>query len=166
MASETYSYSYTVADIGKVLDNFAADFDMIAQSTGLRTREDVRETSADVKLMAEYGYLSVVNLYLRDAGGTIIRAAKYEVNTNGGGLAASRPGNSLWPRTAGGTLCVYVEYNSAWSSLSDLQRSNFRARLQRPWGSYSLDTSFPRLVRQSDRNYVSNGYALQKSAYT
>jgi hypothetical protein len=165
MSSGTYTHSYTVADVGKVLDSFAADFDMMAQSTGLRDREDVRSTSADVKLMAEWGYLGVVNLCLHDSAGSIVRAAKYEVETNGGGLSASRPGNSLWPRLIGGALRVYVEFSETWDSLSAVQQADFNTRLRKTWVSSSVDTSFPRLNRQTDRNYVSNGYALQKSVY-
>ena len=62
--ADTYSTTYTTADIGKVIDCFAADFDMVAQSTGLRTREDARAVSADVKTMAQNGYLAEVDLVL------------------------------------------------------------------------------------------------------
>jgi hypothetical protein len=165
MASESYTHSYTIIDIGKVLDSFAADFDMVAQSTGLRTRQDVQETSSDVKRMAQHGYLKIVNLYLRDIAGTITRAAKYDVSTNGGSLTGARPGNALWPRTPGGMLCVYVEHNGEWSALSDASRLAFNQSLNKTWGSYALDTSFPRLTRSADRSYVSNGYALTKSVF-
>ena len=165
MASGTFSETYTVADIGKVVDCFAADFDMMAQSTGLRTREDVKDTSADVKHMAERGYLKVVNLYLRDAVGTITRAAKYEVSTNGGALTASRPGNALWPRTPGGMLCVYVEYAQTWWDLPQPRKDAFKKELSKTWGAITLDTSFPHLTRSADRSYVSNGYAFHKSVF-
>jgi hypothetical protein len=164
MGTGTYTQSYTVVDVGKVLDCFAADFDMAAQSTGLRTREDVRATSADVKRMATFGYLKAVTLCLLNGAGIVIRAAKYEV-TNGATLAASRPGNSLWPRMAAGLLHVHVEYNQVWSSLSQQQRLEFRQGLVQGWGASALDTSFPGLNRSTDRNYVSNGYALQRTSF-
>lgn len=165
MASETYTETYTVADVGKVLDCFAADFDMIAQSTGLRTCEDVAATSADVKLMAQYGYIAAVSVFVRNAVGGIPTAAKYEVSTGDGALTASRPGNALWPRTTGSTLCVQVDCTPAWIELSGAKREEFRKKLQQAWGPASVDTNFPGLTRSLDRNYVSNGYALKKSIF-
>lgn len=165
MASETYTQSYTVADIGKVIDQFAADFDMAHQSTGLRTREDVRMTTGDVKRMAERGFLSAVNLYLQDGNGRIPVATKYEVSTNGGALTASRPGNMLWPRTPGGTLALLVEYSPAWWGLPENKKAEFKKELKVQWGTSNIDPSFPGLSRSVDRSYVSNGYALNKSVY-
>src|SRR4051812_11923474 len=104
--ADTYSTTYTTADIGKVVDCFAADFDMVAQSTGLRSRENARAVADDVKTFAQHGYLVDVNLCLQDAFGRIVRAAKYEVSTNASLWTAQRPGNNLWPRTPGGDLVV------------------------------------------------------------
>lgn len=164
--SESVTRTFTVADVGKVLDCFAADLDGMGQSTGLRSRENTKATAADVKLMAQYGYLAEVNIYLKNAGGAIIRAAKYQVNTDAGALTASRPGNYLWPRTPGGQLCVHVTYTNAWWRLSEPQKAAFRSRLLRSWGTLGLDTSFPMLTRVFDRNYVSNGFGLQKTLFT
>ena|SRR6266446_5423212 len=167
--SETYSESvtrtFTTADVGKVLDCFAADLDGMGQSTGLRTRENTKAAAADVKLIAQQGYLSEVNLYLKDPNGTTIRASKYVVSTDGASLTASRPGNYLWPWTPGGQLGVHVTYSHKWWSLSATQKDNFKRRLALQWGTLDLDTSFPMLTRYSDRNYVSNGFALQKSVF-
>lgn len=167
--SETYSESvtrtFTTADVGKVLDCFAADLDGMGQSTGLRTREDTKAVAADVKFMSQQGYLAEVNLYLKDTNGKTIRAAKYVVSTNGASLTASRPGNYLWPRTPGGQLCVHVTYSQTWWNLSETQKANFKQRLGLQWGLLDLDTSFPMLTRYSDRNYVSNGFGLQKSVF-
>ena len=168
--AETFSISkthtFTVADVGRVLDCFAADFDGMGQSTGLRTRENTKAVAGDVKQMAVRGFLREVNLYLKDANGQIIRAAKYEVATDAGVLTASRPGNYLWPRTPSGQLCVHVTYTDAWwTKLTDEQRAAFKASLSVQWGTLDLDTSFPMLRRQYDRNYVSNGFGLQKTVF-
>lgn len=170
MIGETYSESvtrtFTIADVGKVLDCFAADLDGMGQSTGLRSRENTKAIAADVKLMAQYSYLAEVNIYLKNAEGTIIRAAKYQVNTNSGALTASRPGNYLWPRTPGGQLCVHVTYTDAWWKLSEPQQATFKSRLLLTWGLLNLDTSFPMLSPLFDRNYVSNGFGLQKTLFS
>ena len=167
--SETYSesatHTFTMADVGRVLDCFAADFDGMGQSTGLRSRDDTKAVEGIGTHGAE-PLLDKVNIYLKDATGTIIRAAKYQVNSNAGTLTASRPGNYLWPRTSSGQLCVHVTYTDAWWKLSELQKDNFKARLCRPWGTLNLDTSFPMLIRVFDRNYVSNGFGLQKTLFT
>ena len=163
--SESVSHTYTSVDVGKVLDCFAADLDGFGQSTGLLTREQTQDFAADVKLMAQRGYLSEVNVYLRDAMGSTIRATKYEVSI-GATLTASRPANYLWPRTPGGQLCVHVTYNATWSQLTDAQRLAFKLTLRLTWGSVHVDTSFPMLRRSGDRTYASNGYALQKSVFS
>ncbi len=163
--SESATRTFTIADVGKVLDCFAAEIDGMGQSTGLRSRENTKAVAADVKLMAQQGYLAEVNLYLKDTNGVTIRAAKYKVSSDGASLSGSRPGNYLWPRTPGGKLCVHVTYSRAWWNLSETQRANFKQRLGLQWGTLDLDTSFPMLTRYSDRNYVSNGFALQKSVF-
>ena len=95
--SESLTQTYTIADIGKVIDCFAADLDMTSQSTGLLNRDLVKQYAADVKAKAQKGYLLEANIVLRDSSGKVIRAAKYEVNTEAGSLVASRPGNNRWP---------------------------------------------------------------------
>ncbi len=47
-ATQSQSVSFTVADIGKVIDCFAADLDMNAQSTGLLGWEAARQSAEDV----------------------------------------------------------------------------------------------------------------------
>jgi len=163
--SDTYTQSFTTVDVGKVLDCFAADFDGISQSTGLRTREDVNALSADVKLMASRGYLRDVSLCLVSAGGSTLRAAKYEVNTSAGVLTASRPGNHLWPYTPDGVLQVLVNNTDTWKNLPEHPKEAFRQELNRAWSRSGIDTSFPALRGTADRNYVSNGFGLQRSTY-
>src|ERR1700693_307729 len=102
MYVETQSRTFTIADIAKVIDCVAADLDMNAQSTGLLSRDLVKRYAADVKALAQQGYLLEANIVLQDAAGNPIRAAKYEVSTDGTTLTAHRPGNNLWPRTPGG----------------------------------------------------------------
>jgi hypothetical protein len=164
-ATQSQSVSFTVADVGKVIDCFAADLDMNAQSTGLLTWEAVRRSADDVKVMAQKGYLLEANIVLEDASGTIIRAGKYEVATDTSTLTAQRPGNNLWPRTPGGQLYVVVRYSQTWRNLTDTQRAAFVKTLSSSWSSSSTDLSFPGLTRSSDRSYVSNGWGVTKSVY-
>ena len=102
--AESLTQTYTIADIGKVIDCFAADLDMTSQSTGLLTRELVKGYAADVKAMAQRGYLLEANIVLKDASGNVIRAAKYEVNTD----AASPYSTSFAQRSASASLSKRV----------------------------------------------------------
>jgi hypothetical protein len=164
--TESLTQTYTVADIGKVLDCIAADLDMNSQSTGLLAREQVRKYAADVKAMAQMGYLLEANIVLNDSSGDVIRAAKYEVSTDASTLTAHRPGNNLWPHTPAGGLNIVVRYSEKWRQLTANQRAAFERTLSISWTPSNTDLSFPSLTRSSDRNYVSNGWGVTKSVYT
>jgi len=165
MFSETELETYTIADIAKVIDCVAADLDMNAQSTGLLSRDLVKQYAADVKALAQQGYLVEANIVLRNAVGQPIRAAKYEVATDGTSLTAHRPGNNLWPKTPGGALVVVVQYSQKWLDLSDAQKIAFKKTLSPDWSASTTDLSFPSLHRSSDRSYVSNGWGVTKSVF-
>jgi Bacterial HORMA domain family 1 len=163
--TESLTQTYTIADIGKVIDCFAADLDMTAQSTGLLTRDLVKQYAADVKAMAQSGYLLEANIVLKDSAGGVIRAAKYEVSADASSLTASRPGNNRWPATPKGDLSVVVRHSEKWRNLTDSQRQAFHGTLGTNWTTSSTDLSFPALTRYADRNYVSNGWGVTKSVF-
>src|SRR2546430_66051 len=115
---------------------------MNSQSTVLLTRDLVKRYAADVKAMAQRGYLIEANILLKDSVGNVIRASKYEVSTDATSLTASRPGNNRWPATPGGELTVVVRYSQKWRDLTDSQRAAFSATLNTSWVSSSTDLSF------------------------
>lgn len=161
----TLTQTYSVADIGKVIDCIAADLDMNSQSTGLLTRDLVKMCAADVRTLAQKGYLLEANIVLYDPSGEPIRAAKYEVSTDASTLTAHRPGNNLWPRTPSGELSIVVRYSQKWRDLTEAQRVAFGQTLSTGWTTSNTDLSFPSLTRSADRNYVSNGWGVTKSVY-
>lgn len=161
----TLTQTYSVADIGKVIDCIAADLDMNSQSTGLLTRDLVKKYAADVKALAQKGYLLEANIVLYDSSGEPIRAAKYEVSTDASTLTAHRPGNNLWPRTPSGELAIVVRYSQKWRDLTYAQQAAFSQTLNMGWTTSNTDLSFPSLTRSADRNYVSNGWGVTKSVY-
>ncbi|MEW5976448.1 MAG: hypothetical protein AB1898_11665 [Acidobacteriota bacterium] len=165
MYTESVTQTFTIADIRKVIDCIAADLDMSSQSTGLLTREQVKSYAADVRAFAQNGYLLEANIVLYDSSGEPIRAAKYEVSTDGSLLKAQRPGNNLWPRTPFGELAIVVRYSQKWRDLTDGQRTAFSQTLNIAWMPSHTDLSFPRLTRSADRAYVSNGWGVTKSLY-
>lgn len=166
----TYSYTttstYTATDVKRVMDYFAADFDMIAQSTGLRTREDVKAVSADIRKMAVNGYLDEVNLYLVDKNGTTIRATKYKVSESASLWTSDKPSKNLWPACPGGQLKVHVTHNSKWWALTQSQRDTFESDYEVTWGTGKLDTNFPMLSQSSSQQYCSNAYGLKKTLFS
>jgi hypothetical protein len=163
--SESLTETYSVADIGKVIDCVAADLDMNSQSTGLLTRDQVKNYAADVKALAQKGYLVEANIVLLDSTGAPIRAAKYEVSTDASTLTAQRPGNNRWPSTPSGQLSIVVQYSQKWRNLTDAQRAAFKQGLSTGWTTSNTDLSFPTLTRSADRNYVSNGWGVTKSVF-
>jgi hypothetical protein len=164
--AETVTQTYTVADIGKVIDCIAADLDMNSQSTGLLSRHTAKSYAADVRFLAQRGYLQEANIVLRNSAGMVIKAAKYEVSTDASTLAAQRPGNNLWPRTPQGDLTVVVKHSQKWMYLPEPQKDAVRQLLATTWSASATDLSFPTLTRTPDRNYVSNGWGVTKSIFS
>lgn len=166
-ATGTQTNTYTVADVRKVVDNFAADFSMMAQATGLRSRESVAETVSDLKIFAEYGYLINVKLVLKDAAGTQIRGAAYTVSDAASGWTSERPGGNLWPRTPGGALKVVAALNDDWWAKTSDQKAAFidRHSLNNPWEVTTEDTSFSGLSASAGQKYASNGYGWDRTNY-
>lgn len=163
----TQTTTYTVADVRRVADNFAADFSMMAQATGLRSRDSVAETVSDLKTFAEEGLLIGVDLILKDAKGNQLRAAVYTVSESAAGWISGRPGGNLWPRTPGGSLKVIATLSPAWWSKTDAQKDAFRTNhgLQSNWDPTTEDTSFAGLQATEGQRYASNGYGWQRMNY-
>jgi hypothetical protein len=166
--ASTHTTTYTVADIRKVVDNFAADFSMVAQATGLYSRDGVSRVVTDLKIFAEYGYITDVKLILTDARGITIRGATYDVSTSASGWASDRPGNNIWPRTPGGSLNVIASFTSGWWDKSDAEKESFQKAtgLNSIWVRSSQDCSFSGLVATSGQRYASNLYGWERTNYT
>lgn len=167
MFTSTLSKTYTVTDIRDVLASFAADFSMMAEATGLRSRESVTETVGDIIGFAAAGYLQAIDIILLAADDTKLRAAKYTISITAAGWANDRPGNNLWPRTPSGTLQVVVTLSPAWSRLSDLEQRRVREQqgITGDWPPTNVDTSHRELVAAADRRYASNGFGAEKTSY-
>jgi hypothetical protein len=166
-ATGTQTRTYTVADVRKVVDNFAADFSMMAQATGLRSRESVAESVSDLKTLAEYGYLINVKLILKNAAGTQIRGAVYTVSDAAAGWTSGRPGGNLWPRTPGGVLKVVATLSADWWEMTSDRKAAFITRhsLNSPWDLTTEDTSFSGLSASAGQRYASNGYGWDRTNY-
>lgn len=167
MSVGTQTRTYTIADIRRVLADFAADFAMIAQATGLRSRESVAETVSDLVGFAGAEYLEAIDVILWDASGRKLRAAKYMVSTSAVGWMTERPGNNLWPKAPGGRLQVIATLSGAWWKLDENEQAVIRERwgIAGAWSVTSTDTSHYGLTAAVDRRYASNGFGVEKTLY-
>jgi hypothetical protein len=164
----TQTTTYTIADIRKVVDNFAADFSMMAQATGLRSRENVAEVVSDLRVFSENGYLVQVTLFLRDKDDKKLRAAVYKVSESAIGWNSDRPGNNLWPRTTDGSLWVVATLIDAWWQKTDGAKEAFvkDRGLHGAWAKTDEDTSLTGLSSSTGQKYASNGYGWERTNYS
>ena len=164
----TQTTTYTVADIRKVVENFAADFSMMAQATGLRTRESVAAVVSDLNKFAEHDYLVAVTLFLLDKDGNKLRVAVYKVADSAVGWKSDAPGNNLWPRTEGGSLWVLGTLTDAWWNKTESDKDAFIKNngLNSPWSKTEKDTSLSGLTSSAGQKYASNGYGWERTNYS
>jgi len=163
----TQTTTYTVVDIRKVVDKFAADFAMIVQATGIHDRNYVSKVVCDLKIFAEYAYLEKVNLILKDASGTRIRAAVYNVAESAVGWKSDRPGNNLWPRTPGGNLLIIVMTSNTWNEKMPAEKQTFiTQKMNLSWPTGTEDTSFAEMKISAGQKYESNTYGWERTNFT
>lgn len=162
--ANTSTSTYTSADINKVVDNFAADFSMMGQSTGLWTRQEISDLVTDLRIFATNKLLLRVSVLLKDEDGNELKAAVYRVETSATGWRADRPGDALWPKAEGGILKVIVGLSADWDEKTDAQRQGYG--LIGSWPVTTEDTSFPGLTRSTGQQYSSRGYGWERDNYT
>lgn len=165
-ATATVTETYTRADVRKVFEKFCADYRLAARATELLSEEDAESTAEDVVAFAEADYVKAVHLVLRQANGAIVRAEEYLVTKTAAGLMDARPGGCIWRPVPGGSLAVVLDPSHTWEALTEQQKGRFRAKLNGSWGPIVFDTTYSGLSRSPARDYVSNGYGLQRSSIT
>ena len=167
MATGTQTTTFTVVDIRRVVENFAADFAMIGAATGLQTRDEVASTVQDLGLFAELGYLVEISVFLETPTGAQPRAAKYVVSKSAAAWVTQMPGNNLWPKIPNTTLRVIATFSDEWWQKTEEQKQNVRQRygIQYAWSHTTTDTTFRHLTGAVDRRYASNGYGMERKSY-
>ena len=167
MGTGTQTSTFTVVDIRRVVENFAADFAMIGEATGLRTRDEVASTVQDLGLFAELGYLQEISVFLETPSGAQPRARKYSVSRSATGWTTQMPGDNLWPRLPNTQLRVVATFSDEWWLMSEEEKQKVRSRfgIQGTWARTNTDTSFRHLAGAVDRRYASNGYGMERKSY-
>ena len=166
-SSYTATYTYTVADIKKVLGSFAADFAMMVMSAGVTDawpRDRVASCVEDLFDFARHGYISKIDVSLWD-GEIERRAARYTVSTSAYGWNNDRTGGCIWPSSADAMIELVVTWSAAWKQLASDDRIAFLESLRLPWTSSDVDTSHSGLAQRQDRTFASNGFGLQRSSF-
>lgn len=162
--SGTYSATetYTASDIELVMRRVKADLVMIAASTGAVTEEKARDWAHDIEMLAKNGYLQMVDLTLFSFG-VEQKATRFIVSTESGELTMNRPGGVRWPKVQDPDLRIVLFYTDAYDSRA---RDNMRNKLKISWSPTNADTSHSSLQSNIGRDYVSNGYGMQRKDYS
>lgn len=163
-SSYSYSDSYSVVDVRKVMDQVHADMRMIAQSTNLWQQSEADKTMADIIRFAEEGYLDRIQIRLVGTDGKNVRVYDYNIHKNVSGWTGERAGGNLWSGFAS-RMAVTITFSSEWYSLSDAQKSAFKTGLNFAWGTTTDDLSVDHLSVSGQRTYASNGYGVKKAVY-
>lgn len=162
--SATSTSTYTVADVENVMRKFRADLLMIAETSGGCTTAAAHQYAADIELLAKEGCLAYVDLTLM-VGAEEKKAVRYTVNAQAGALTAARPGGVMWPAYRNATLRVVLGETAKWTNLPAAADQALRRRLHIAWTSTNVDLSHATLSGSNGRNFVSNGWALERKDY-
>lgn len=163
----TQTRTFTTADIRKVVENFAADFSMMVQFTGIHSREYVSKTVSDLNIFAEFRYLDQVMVMQKDKYGNKLNAAIYRISESAIGWTSERPGNNRWPRTPDGALIVIATMTKAWNDKTDAEKLAFSKErgLNWAWSPTTQDITLIGLNSCVGQKYASNGYGWERTNY-
>ncbi|RWD16099.1 MAG: hypothetical protein EOS75_29975 [Mesorhizobium sp.] len=156
--TRTATATYTVADIENVVRRVKADLAMLADSTGAWTAAKAADYAHDIEVLAKAGYLAWVDVTLL-SNGIEQKAVRFNVDTDAGSWAASRPGGVLWPKMPGAHLRIILSYTDAYTSAA---REATKGKLKIGWVTSYEDTSHSSLTASGGRNYASNTYGMQR----
>lgn len=160
--TSTATETYTVADIEVVMRRVTADLVMIASSTRAITEEKAHDWGHDIELLAKHGYLKKVDLTLLSSG-VEQKAVCFEVITVSGELSMSRPGGVMWPQVLNPELRILIWYTPTYDEAA---RAKMAPLLNINWTSSTADSSHRSLTAVAGRDYVSNGYGMQRKNYS
>lgn len=164
----TKTTTFTVADIRKVIENFAADYTMIGEITGLRTRDYVSKDIADLTQFANDGYLVRVTLYQLDKDGNPLNVSVYEVSESAAAWKTGNPGGNLWPVVSGSSLQLIATLTDAWFAKSDASQQQYvkDKGLHGSWAKSGKSMSLAGLKSSEGQKYASNGYGWARTNYS
>lgn len=156
--TRTATTTYTVIDIQNVVRRVRADLVMIGDSTGAWTPEEAKQYAEDVELLATAEFLQYVDITLF-SNGVEVKATRFDVDTDAGGLTSSRPGGVLWPKVYKPFLRIVLRYTKAYTAA---EKENMKNKLNIDWSPTDADTSHSGLKSAGGRDYSSSSYGMQR----
>jgi Bacterial HORMA domain family 1 len=160
--TSTATDTYSVADIEIIMRRVTADLIMIASSTKAISEQKARDWGHDIELLAKNDYLKKVDLTLLSFG-VEQKATCFEVSTTPGELVMSRPGGVLWPQVPSPELRIVLWYTATYD---DAAKGKMAPKLNINWVPTTADTSHRTLTTNTCRDYVSNGYGMQRKDFS
>ncbi|WP_295751637.1 hypothetical protein [Undibacterium sp.] len=161
--SSTYTATYTLADVEKVMLNIKADLIMIADSTKAMTKEKAEKYAHDIELAAKNSYLTAVDVTLLGSLGLEVKAAKYFFQKGDEANGSSRPGGVRWPETPSGDIRVILHTTDSWKVDGDKVA---KMPWKMSWGPTSTNTSHSGLTTSGNRGYSSNGFGANRNDFS
>jgi hypothetical protein len=160
-SSSTKTYSYTNADVTKVVRRFTADLLMIASSTKGMTEEEAAKYGHDVEYLAQRGFLKFVDVTLLDNGAEVT-ASQYLVRAGSNDLVPSKPGGVLWPAVGSPKVRIVLRYTDTYSQA---EKDAAKPNLRFTWSSTDANLNHPSLKASDARDYSSNGYGISRKDF-
>jgi hypothetical protein len=164
--SDTVTDTFNPDDRRRVFAAFAADYRIVADWTGLRSRGSVDVAVAQIKNFIEKEYLAEIHIRLKDSDGKVRRAAVYRVSTEASAWSDSPPGDLYWDHEAGDNLNVHIVYSEVWWALSPGARETFRETHIPNWGTADISGDYDLMSASEDRKYSSGAYGMRRTSYS
>lgn len=160
------THSITTADIRRVFTMIAADLEMIVRSTGVTDTADgtISDFVADFQALAGAGYLSVINVLLREDSKTLY-ASKYLISRQANSWSCARPGGDDWPYRPAAEIKFIIEYTPLWAGKTSAEQAEFKRQLKIAWTPTAIDIGFGDMVNTATRMYASNGFGAERKSF-
>ena len=75
----------------------------------------------------------------------------------------SRPGGVMWPQVYNPELRIVLSYTSDYNNEA---KEKMAPKLKNNWVPSMVDLSHPTLTSHANRDYVSNGYGMQRKDFS
>lgn len=162
----TNTATFTVVDIRKTFESFAADLRMIAFRTATWTPEYTNDIVHDIVKLAENYYLNYVEVQQLDANGKALQVSIFRVNAQGSAITGPRAGGNDWIYISGAKLTVVLNYTAAWHALTAGRKAAFCTNngFKIGWVA-ATNISYDHLTRSAERTYAQKGYELTREDY-
>lgn len=141
------------SETNKLFKLIATDFKIIANKTGLWTKENCENHLHDIKIMMENDFLEKISLILDKPFGQPIKAKQYHIGTTSR-TRKDRPGDNDWEEGDGDRLHVVVSYSKIWLAKTEQEQVEFkRKNFKINWGPVNIDVNFPHLQSSLTKMY-------------